>query len=112
MVRNFPATTRQRVLVAAIAFAVASAPAAAPIAHADDLKHKKHKVEQRVKAARADLEDSSQAAYQGAPRSCTPPRPSCTGPRRRWPSPGASWPPPQTLDEQMQHELVAGRAWR
>ena len=42
MVRNFPATTRQRVLAAAIAFAVASAPAATPIAHADDLKHKKH----------------------------------------------------------------------
>ena len=62
MVRNFPATTRQRILAAAIAFAVATAPAAAPIAHADDLKHKKHKVEQRVKAARADLEDSSQAA--------------------------------------------------
>ncbi|HMD12498.1 MAG TPA: peptidoglycan DD-metalloendopeptidase family protein [Marmoricola sp.] len=64
MVRNFPATTRQRILAAAIAFAVATAPAAAPIAHADDLKHKKHKVEQRVKAARADLEDSSQAASQ------------------------------------------------
>jgi len=44
VVRNFPATTRQRFLAAAVAFAVASAPAATPNAHADDLKHKKHQV--------------------------------------------------------------------
>ncbi len=105
MVRNFPATTRQRVLAAAIAFAVASAPAATPIAHADDLKHKKHKVEQRVKAARADLEDSSQAATK-AHRALQTARAQLHQARATLAVTRGKLAAAQALDEQMQHELV------
>jgi murein DD-endopeptidase MepM/ murein hydrolase activator NlpD len=105
VVRNFPATTRQRVLAAAIAFAVASAPAATPIAHADDLKHKKHKVEQRVKAARADLEDSSQAATK-AHSALQTARAQLHQARATLAVTRGKLAAAQTLDEQMQHELV------
>ena len=105
MVRNFPATTRQRVLAAAIAFAVASAPAAMPIAHADDLKHKKHKVEQRVKAARADLEDSSQAASR-AHSALQTARAQLHQARATLAVTRGKLAAAQALDEQMQRELV------
>ncbi len=105
MVRNFPATTRQRVLVAAIAFAVAAAPAAAPLAHADDLKHKKHKVEQRVKAAKADLEDSSQAAHK-ARRALLAARTQLHQARTTLASTTGKLVAAQALDKQMQQELV------
>ena len=105
MVRNFPATTRQRILAAAIAFAVATAPAAAPIAHADDLKHKKHKVEQRVKAARADLEDSSQAASK-AHRALHTAWAQLLQARATLAVTRGKLVAAQALDKQMQHELV------
>lgn len=105
MVRNFPATTRQRILAAAIAFAVATAPAAAPIAHADDLKHKKHKVEQRVKAARADLEDSSQAASK-ARRALHTAWVQLHQARATLAVTRGKLVAAQALDQQMQHELV------
>ena len=105
MVRNVPATTRQRVLAAAVAFAVAAAPAAAPIAHADDLKHKKHRVEQRVKAAKADLEDSSQAAYK-ARRALSTARAQLHTARRTLTSTKGKLVAAQTLDKQTQQELV------
>ena len=105
MVRNFPATTRQRVLAAAIAFAVASAPTATPIAHADDLKHKKHKVEQRVKAARADLEDSSQAASK-AHSALQTARAQLHRARAALVVTRGKLAAAQALDEQMQRELV------
>jgi len=84
VVRNFPATTRQRFLAAAVAFAVASAPAATPNAHADDLKHKKHQVEQRLKAAKADLEDSSRAATKASRLRCSR-RTMSSARAKRWP---------------------------
>jgi murein DD-endopeptidase MepM/ murein hydrolase activator NlpD len=105
VVRNFPATTRQRVLAAAIAFAVASAPTATPIAHADDLKHKKHKVEQRVKAARADLEDSSHAASK-AHSALQTARAQLHGARAALAVTRGKLAAAQALDEQMQRELV------
>ena len=105
MVRLFPATTRQRVLAAAIAFAVASAPAATPIAHADDLKHKKHKVEQRVKAARADLDESSRPRRK-AHSALQPPGPQLHQARATLAVTRGKLAAAQALDEQMQHELV------
>jgi murein DD-endopeptidase MepM/ murein hydrolase activator NlpD len=56
-------STRQRALIASLAFALAAGTAAAPAAQADGLKHKKHKVERSIKHAKADLEDSSNAAF-------------------------------------------------
>ncbi len=53
--------------MAAIAFAVA-ATVAVPSAQADNLKHKKHRVEHSIKTAKADLEDSSNAAVRAAHR--------------------------------------------
>ena len=105
MVRNFPATTRQRVLAAAVAFAVAATPAAAPLAHADNLKHKKHKVEQRVKAARADLEDSSQAANK-AHNALHAARARLHQARATLAVTQGKLAAAQALDVQMQHELV------
>ncbi len=105
MVRNFPATTRQRFLAAAVAFAVASAPAATPNAHADDLKHKKHQVEQRLKAAKADLEDSSQAATK-AHRALHTARTQLHQARATLSVARGKLAAAQALDEQMHHELV------
>ena len=106
MVRNFPATTRHRVLAAAIAFAVASAiPAATPLAHADDLKHRKHTVEQRVKSAKAELEDSSQAASK-AQRALHTARAQLHQARATLAVTKGKLAAAQALDKQMQHELV------
>ena len=105
MVRNFPATTRQRFLAAAVAFAVASAPAATPNAHADDLKHKKHQVEQRLKAAKADLEDSSRAATK-AHRALHTARTQLHQARATLSVARGKLAAAQALDEQMHHELV------
>ncbi len=60
MVRIFPRTTRRRVLVTLVAGSMLSSVAALPLASADDLKHKKHKVERKITSAHSDLDESSQ----------------------------------------------------
>lgn len=60
MVRNFPRATRRRLLATVVAASVLTGFAALPQASADDLKHKKHKVERKITSAHADLDESSQ----------------------------------------------------
>lgn len=54
-------SSRRRLLVAALGVSLVAA-MSSPAAQADDLKHKKRKVQSQIHAARGDLEDSSQAA--------------------------------------------------
>lgn len=59
-----PRSTRRRIRwTAAVLATVALATGPAVLANADDLKDKKNKVEQGVKSASGDLEDSSRAMY-------------------------------------------------
>lgn len=59
MVRNFPRTTRRRVVAALAVSSLLMGMAAAPLASADDLKDKKAKVERKMAGAHEDLEHSS-----------------------------------------------------
>ena len=59
MVRNFPRTTRRRVIAALAACSMLMGVAAVPLASADDLKDKKAKVERKMSGAHDDLEESS-----------------------------------------------------
>ena len=59
MVRNSPRTTRRRVAAACAAGSVLASFAALPLASADNLKHKKHKVQRHINAAHQDLDESS-----------------------------------------------------
>lgn len=59
MVRNFPRTTRRRVIAALAACSMLMGVAAVPLASADDLKDKKVKVERKMSGAHDDLEESS-----------------------------------------------------
>ncbi len=59
MRRIFPGTTRARGTSALLAGSLLLAGAVAPLAHADDLNHKKHTVEKKIAGAHADLDESS-----------------------------------------------------
>jgi murein DD-endopeptidase MepM/ murein hydrolase activator NlpD len=59
VVRNFPRTTRRRLVAVLAACSVLAGVAALPAASADDLKHKKHKVERNLKGVHQDLDESS-----------------------------------------------------
>ena len=59
MVRNFPRTTRRRVVAALAVGSMLLGVAASPLASADDLKDKKAKVERKMDGAHDDLEESS-----------------------------------------------------
>ena len=94
MVRNFPRTTRRRVIAALAASSVLLGIAAIPLASADDLDERKQRVQGDINDTLEHLDQSS-AELQAPTRRCVPPRPSSpprssTSPRR-----GASWPPPR-----------------
>ena len=59
--RLFPATARQRLVVAAVAIALGVGGATTPLAHADikHLRHQKAQAQHSVKHAQADLDESS-----------------------------------------------------
>ena len=59
MVRIFPRATRRRAVAAFAACAMLMGMAAAPLASADDLKDRKHRVEGKVKKAETHLDQSS-----------------------------------------------------
>jgi murein DD-endopeptidase MepM/ murein hydrolase activator NlpD len=59
VVRNFPRTTRRRVVAALAVGSMLLGVAASPLASADDLKDKKAKVERKMDGAHDDLEESS-----------------------------------------------------
>jgi hypothetical protein len=56
VVRTFPRTTRVRGAVVVLSLSLLTGTAAAPLAAADDLEAKKHKVERKVNAAHDDLD--------------------------------------------------------
>lgn len=58
-VRFFPRTARRRWAAAVAACALAAGALTIPLAHAEDLKHKRRSVHHKVESARHDLEDSS-----------------------------------------------------
>ena len=60
MLRYFPSTSRRRVVAAAAVSSLLVGLAAMPLASADDLKDKKHKVERKLSGAHDHLEESSQ----------------------------------------------------
>ena len=66
MVRTFPRTTRVRGAVVVLSLSLLTGTAAAPLAAADDLEAKKHKVERKVNAAHDDLDESSAQVRQAA----------------------------------------------
>ena len=66
MVRTFPRTTRVRGAVVVLSLSLLTGTAAAPLAAADDLEVKKHKVERKVNAAHDDLDESSAQVRQAA----------------------------------------------
>jgi murein DD-endopeptidase MepM/ murein hydrolase activator NlpD len=66
VVRTFPRTTRVRGAVVALSLSLLTGTAAAPLAAADDLEAKKHKVERKVSAAHDDLGESSAQVRQAA----------------------------------------------
>ena len=59
MVRTFPRTTLARALGVLVCASLLSGLAAAPVAVADDLKHKKHKVQRQINGAQDDVDESS-----------------------------------------------------
>ena len=66
MVRNFPRTTRSRALAALAVGSLLLGVAVVPLAAADDLKDKKHKVERQIAGASDDLDESSAQARRAA----------------------------------------------
>jgi murein DD-endopeptidase MepM/ murein hydrolase activator NlpD len=69
--RTFPNTSRRRVprtLAVLCALALATGPAVSPVAHADDLNKKKHKVQQGIKAVSNDFDDASSALIAATSR--------------------------------------------
>ncbi|MEP6815768.1 MAG: peptidoglycan DD-metalloendopeptidase family protein [Marmoricola sp.] len=108
MVRHLSRSTRQRTLVAAVAFALAAGTALVPAAQADDLKHKKHKVERSIKGARANLEESSNAAYQ-ARRRLDQARTQLDVAQQKLASTRGRLTAATVLDARMQAELVQAR---
>jgi murein DD-endopeptidase MepM/ murein hydrolase activator NlpD len=67
-VRFFPRTARRRWAAAVAACAVAAGALTAPLANAEDLKHKQKSVHQKVESAHDDLEDSSAKARRATAR--------------------------------------------
>jgi len=59
VVRTFPRTTRVRGAVLVLSACLLAGTAVAPLASADDLKAKKHRVERKVNAVHDDLDESS-----------------------------------------------------
>ena len=59
MVRTFPRTTRVHGAVLALSACLLAGTAVAPLASADDLKAKQHRVERKVNAVHDDLDESS-----------------------------------------------------
>lgn len=108
MVRDSPRTTRQRALVASLAFALAVGTATVPSARADDLKHKKHKVERGITSARADLEDSSHAANQARQRLASA-QAQLSSAKQKLAATRGQLTAAQVLDTRMQAELVTAR---
>lgn len=66
MVRNFPRTTRRRVVAALAVSTMLMGVVASPLASADDLKDKKAKVEHKMTGAHDDLEESSARLREAA----------------------------------------------
>ncbi len=66
MARFFPRTTRARAIAALSAASLLVGVAAVPLASADDLKDKKHKVERQINGVHDDLEESSAQLRQAA----------------------------------------------
>jgi murein DD-endopeptidase MepM/ murein hydrolase activator NlpD len=67
-VRSFPRTARRRWAAAVAACAVAAGALTAPLANAEDLKHKQRSVHKKVESAHDDLEDSSAELRQATAR--------------------------------------------
>ncbi len=59
MVRYFPRTTRRRVKAALVAGSLLTSFAALPLASADNLKHKRHKVQHQISSVHTSLDESS-----------------------------------------------------
>jgi murein DD-endopeptidase MepM/ murein hydrolase activator NlpD len=90
-------------------FAVASVPAVSPLAHADDLHKKKHQVQQGIKTATGDLEDSSKALSRALTRLSTA-RSQLAVAQRRLAATQGELTAARVLDAQMQAKLVQAEA--
>ena len=66
MLRSFPRGTRARTLVALLSGSLLLGVAAVPLAAADDLKDKKHKVQRKISGAQDDLDESTARARKAA----------------------------------------------
>ena len=64
MLRSFPRRTRARALTALLSGSLLLGVAAVPLAVADDLKDKKHKVQRKISGAQDDLDESTTRARQ------------------------------------------------
>jgi murein DD-endopeptidase MepM/ murein hydrolase activator NlpD len=106
--RTFPRTARRRVprtLALLCILALASGPAISPLAHADDLKDKKHKVQQGISSVQDDLDDAS-SALVAATKRLNVARDSLAAAQRRLAVTQGELTAAQVLDAQMQAKLA------
>lgn len=102
-----PRRTRRvsRTLAVLCTLAVATGPAVAPLAHADELDDKKNQVEKGIKSAQGDLEDSSKELL-AATRRLEAARAQLAGAERRLAATEGRLTAARVLDAQMQAKLV------
>jgi murein DD-endopeptidase MepM/ murein hydrolase activator NlpD len=106
VVRIFPRTTRARATAALLTGSILVGAAVAPLATADDLNDKKHKVQRQINGAHADLEESSAQARAAASalKSAQVQLDSAQAPLANTRGEHAA---AEVLDQQMQAKLVA-----
>ncbi len=106
MVRTLPRRTRARALALLVAGSLLLGAAATPLAAADDLKDKKHKVQKQIQGVHADLDESS-AQLQQASAALASARTQLAGAQAHLSQTRGQLAAAQALDQQMQAKLVA-----
>jgi murein DD-endopeptidase MepM/ murein hydrolase activator NlpD len=103
-----PRTLRRRVsrTLAVLCTLAAVGPAVSPLAHADDLDHKKHKAHKNVQAAVGDLDESSKALASATKR-LSAARAQLAAAERRLADTQGQLTAARVLDAQMQARLTA-----
>jgi murein DD-endopeptidase MepM/ murein hydrolase activator NlpD len=109
VVRTFPRTTRVRGAVLALSTSLLVGTAVAPLASADDLESKKHRVERQVGAAHDDLEESS-AQFRAAAAALSSAQTQLSAAQAHLAKTRGELAAAEVLDHQMQAKLAAAVA--
>jgi murein DD-endopeptidase MepM/ murein hydrolase activator NlpD len=108
VVRTFPSSTSARAAAALLAASGLLAGALSPLAHADDLKGKRHTVERRIAGANDDLDESS-AQVRHAAASLTAARTRLAGAQTHLADTRGKLAAAQALDKEMAARLAAAQ---